>query len=151
MVFEMTSVWKRKVIQYSDQQALESGKVISGMHPYTVVSDPEFSAEYARIYGQAELDILKKSCSTGKYNMVESRTQEWVQGGTYVAAPPKPEAVLQPGMVWQETPFGRRQVPAGTATTNLPIAVAELSALIKQELSAIVYDAVRKAFVSLAD
>lgn len=140
----LTGVWERKHIDFADQQAVERVKLIISKHPWTICTTTEFAAEYSQLFGADELDRLKTSLGK-RPDMAASYTKEWVQGGTWVPPAAKPEEQLKPGYVWQDTPFGRRQIPASQATVQPQAAVAELTSDIKQELSAIVYGAVSQA------
>lgn len=141
----VTGVWERKHIERPDQQTVERVKALIGRHPYTICNAPELAAEYAELYTQDELQVLKASLPTRRYNMVQSYTKEWVQDGVWVPPAAKPDEQLKPGYQWQDTPFGRRQVPVGQATVQPQAAVAELTDGIRAELSAIVYEAVSQA------
>jgi hypothetical protein len=146
-------VYKRKDIQFADQQAVERCKSLIGRHPWTIANTEEFATEYAQIFGVDELAILKASCSGGKFNMVISTNSDWVVGGTFVAYPPKAEEVLKPGYKWVNTPFsatGRTQVPEGQATANAPVAITELSENIEKQIAGIVFDSVTAALKAWA-
>src|SRR5512137_751253 len=118
MTVKMVGIYQRKDVDFADIQAMQRAYGIVCRHPYTIANTPDFSAEYAAIYGSDELQVLKNSCAGGKFNMVQSPTQAWVIGGVWVPVPPKPEEVLKDGYVWQDTPFGRRQVPRTQATVQ---------------------------------
>jgi len=142
---KMTGIYQRKDIEFADQQAVERAKVLLTQHPWTIANTPEFAAEYAAIYGADELTILRTSCSGGKFNLVQSPIAKWCIGGVYVPIPPKPEEILKDGYVWQDTPYGRRQIPKTQATIQPAAAMAEITTDVKQQLAAIVFDAVTDA------
>ena len=148
---KLTGVWTRKPeLEFADVATVNRARVLVGNHPYSVCNLNYLAAEYGALFGADELEVLRKSSVGARYNLVASATQKWVLGGVWVPLPPKAEEVLKDGYVWQDTPFGRRQVLAGQATTVPPAAVAELSPDIRQEIAAIVFQSVTDALESWA-
>jgi len=148
---KLTGVWTRKPeLEFADIATVNRARVLVGNHPYSVCNLNYLAAEYGALFGADELEVLRKSSVGARYNMVASATQKWVLGGVWVPLPPKAEEVLKDGYVWQDTPFGRRQILAGQATTVPPAAVAELSPAIKEELASIVFQSVTDALESWA-
>ena len=148
---KLTGVWTRKPdLEFADAATVNRARALVSNHPWSIVNTAFNAAEYGALFGQDELDVLRKSSVGARYNLVASATQKWVLGGVWVPLPPKAEEVLKDGYVWQDTPFGRRQILAGQATTVPPAAVAELSPAIKEELASIVFQSVTDAFESWA-
>ena len=148
---KLTGVWTRKPdLEFADAATVNRARALVSNHPWSIVNTAFNAAEYGALFGQDELDVLRKSSVGARYNLVASATQKWVLGGVWVPLPPKAEEVLKDGYVWQDTPFGRRQILAGQATTVPPAAVAELSPAIKEELASIVFQSVTDALESWA-
>ena len=148
---KLTGVWTRKPdLEFADAATVNRARALVSNHPWSIVNTAFNAAEYGALFGQDELDVLRKSSVGARYNLVASATQKWVLGGVWVPLPPKAEEVLKDGYVWQDTPFGRRQILAGQATTVPPAAVAELSPDIRQEIAAIVFQSVTDALESWA-
>ena len=151
MGIKLNGVWTRKPdLEFADAATVTRARALVSNHPWSIVNAAFNAAEYGALFGQDELEVLRKSAVGAHYNLVASATQKWVLGGTWVPLPPKAEDVLQTGMEWQSTPFGKRQVPIGTATQAVQTAVAELSPAIKQELASIVFESVTDALESWA-
>ena len=149
---KLTGVWSRKPdLDFADVETVNRARVAVSNHPWSIVNGLYVAAEYEALFGSEEMAVLRKSAVGAKYNMVASATQKWCLGGVWVPLPPKVEEVLKDGYVWQDTPFGRRQVPAGQATVAPPAAVTELSATVKQELAAIVFESVTDALEAWAN
>jgi len=151
MGIKLTGVWTRKPeMEFADVATVNRARAVVSNHPWSIVNGNYMAAEYGALFGTDELEVLRKSSVGAHYNLVASATQKWVLGGTWAPLPPKPEEVLQPGNVWLDTSFGRKQVPADQATTVPPAAVAELSPAIKQELASIVFQSVTDALEAWA-
>lgn len=150
---QMTGVWSRKAVEFADQQAIERAKTIIFRHPYTIATIPEFAAEYAAIYGQDELAVLKASLAGSKFNMVQTYNQAWVVGGTWIPPAPKVEEVLGPDEEWNtvQTPFGtiRRKVKKGSVPAEQKAAgdidAQQLEAIVFTQASAAMEAVLRKA------
>ena len=148
---KLTEVWTRKPdLEFADAATVNRASALVSNHPWSIINTAFNAAEYGALFGQDELEVLRKSAVGAHYNLVASATQKWVLGGAWVPLPPKAEEILKDGYVWQDTPFGRRQILAGQATTVPPAAVAELSPAIKEELASIVFQSVTDALESWA-
>jgi hypothetical protein len=135
MPFILKGVYKRKVIEHPDaeQQAVRH---LANTHPYSNRWDDKHAADYVRLYGQAEFDVLVASVVSSQYNMVEAYDQRWVVGGTFVPEDPLPVEVLGPDEEWRETPgFGRYKVKKSTGAIVQQPAGAGLNA---QQLEALI-------------
>ena len=143
---KMTGIYTRKPdVEFADLPTISKVKALLSNHPWSIANTATLMQEYANYFGVDELEVLKKSCTGSKFNMVSSPVQKWVLNGVWVPEPPKPEEVLQPGMEWQVWGTERRQVPIGSTTMHPATAIAEISADTQKQLAAIVFDAVTDA------
>jgi hypothetical protein len=148
---KLKGVWTRRPdMEFADKQGVNAAYALISRHPYTISTIDEFSKEYAAIFGEYELAVLRASCTGGKFNMVASCNQAWVLGGIWVAPDPKPEPVLLPGNEWKQTPFGKVQGPIVTSASSPNSTVTALSPVVKAELSAMIFAAVTDALETWA-
>lgn len=142
MGVKMTGVWTRKLeMEFADKQTANNVYSLISRHPYTIATIEVFAKEYAAIFGDGELVILKASLRGSQFDMVMSPTEGWVKGNkVYVPPAPKEEPVLKPGYHWRQTSFGIDQVPDGPAAPLQHVIVDGFSDDAKQQLGAEVYE-----------
>jgi hypothetical protein len=140
MGVKMTGVWTRKPeLEFADKQVANNVYSLISRHPYTIATIDVFAKEYAAIFGDGELVILKASLRGGLFDLVMSPTEGWVKGNkVWIPPAPKEEPVLKPGNVWIQGPFGKTQVPEGTQHPQ--VIVTGFSDEAKQQLGAEVYE-----------
>jgi len=151
MGIKLNGVWTRKPdLEFADAATVTRARALVSNHPWSIVNAAFNAAEYGALFGQDELEVLRKSAVGAHYNMVASATRKWVLGGVWVPLPPKLEELLKDGYEWQQWGTERRQVPIGTVTAHPATAVAEISAEMREQIAAIVFQSVTDALESWA-
>lgn len=105
MGYKLTAIWSRKPdLEFQTIQLQMQAKSIVENHnigPTTILADKDLLAEYTALFGADEASELQKG------NMVASWYKDFVKGGVWVPAEPKP-ATQSPaaGSIVVQTPFG---------------------------------------------
>lgn len=103
-------VWTRKPeMEFVDLLTVNRVYDLISRHPASILSNEEFSKEYAQYFGEPELTILK-SRKDGKFDMVMSPNPAWVQGDKVELKASAPEPVPPPGFKFAEGPMGTKTI-----------------------------------------